>query len=702
MSPEQVRGQAVDQRADIFAIGAILYEMFTGRRAFSGNSPADLISAILHSEPSSIVSPPSVRPSALDRLIKKCLAKDPNERWQSCADLQNELTWIAEDLQVGLPAPAVKKLNSRQRFVWRVAGMVAVALVMVVAIMLTRSRKEGEPPPAGHFTVMLPAGIALAGYPVVSPDGQRVAFTAIERDGRRQLWVRPLNSESAQALPGTDEASSPFWSPDGNSLAFYVQDKLKRFTLPGGPAQVICEGLFPPGGTWSRQGVIVTSGADGRLYRVAATGGEPKPVTELDTVRKEEWHRWPAFLPDGRHFLYFVQNAEHENSGIYLESLDVKEKRLLVRAYGIGLYSPPGYVLFAQGSTLMAQPFDSSRLELSRGATPMAEAVWTTAPLGVGVFSVSENGVLVYRVGSSGATTELVWYDREGNTLGTIGDRDYYSNPSLSPDGKKLAVGVGKTSLKTRDIWIFDLEHGNRKSRLTFDPADDLNPAWSPDSRQIFFTSDRKGHRDIYRQSANNTGSVELVYASSEAKSVDQVSPDGRYIIYDTQFGTARRATSGGIWMLPLVGDASRPIPLVQGGDHYAKQPRLSPDGNYLAYVSDESGQNEIYVRTFPQATGKWQISNAGGEEPMWRGDGKELFYFGGERVMVAAVSATPSGFEAGTPKALFACPQPCQSVGRNRYIVTPDGKRFLFNAYPDQQTGVFHVLTNWMAGVNK
>jgi serine/threonine protein kinase len=693
MSPEQVEGCELDGRSDIFSLGAVLYEMVTGRRAFEGKSRLSVATAILEKEPVPLSSLKPMTPPVLDHAVKKCLAKAPDERWQSASDLASELQWLSTASGAAVVSAPVSQHHTPA---WIAAGALFFTLI-AASVAFFRLREKPEQSPVGRFDISLQkVNFGSFNFPVISPDGEYVVIAGTGPDGKSQLWVRKLDSVTAEALPNTDGASNPFWSPDSKFIAFAAHGRLQKVALSSGSAQTLCEApcqlsLGGAGGDWSTDGIIVTGGGDGRLYRLPATGGRPLLIAEPDSSRLEAAAGQPRFLPDGRHFLYFAGIPIAGAVGsIYVGSLDSKEHKLLGNSALAARYAPPGYLLYASGNTLVAQRFDLDRLALVGDAFPIVQVGVIQGSGLTNSFSVSQNGVLAYSPNLS-LESELVWYDRHGLRLETVGARASYTNPALSPDGKKLAVAVGLPP--NRNIWVFDLVR-DTPSRLTFDPADDLDPAWSRDGSRILFTSNRKGQRDIYEQAANGLGTTRLVFASSQPKSVNDSSADGRYVVYDDSGSLAS------LWVLPMFGERI-PFPFINA-NYWAKQAQLSPNGNYIAYSSSETGTNQVYVETFPEHTGKWQISTDGGFQPQWRADGKELFYLAGKMTSVA-VSTTSGEFKAGIPEPLFDTPNlPGLSYYRNTYVVSRDGQRFLFTASPRETTATFEVLVNWPALLKK
>jgi len=698
MAPEQLESKEVDARTDIFAFGAVVYEMATGKRAFEGKSQASIIGAIMSSEPLPMSSLQPMTQPALDRLVKKCLAKEPEKRWQAASDVCDELKWIAEGgSQAGGPGLIVTHRKIRKRLVWLVAAVLLVAALTLGAFAYFR--RVPEETQAVRFFVSPPGSLAGFGTttsgttaPVaVSPDGHRVAFVAMSMDGRYLLWVRSLDTLTAQALAGTEGASSPFWSPDSRLLGFFAGGKLKKIEASGGPPITLCDAPNNRGGAWSRDGVIVFNPANlVALQKVSASGGVPTAATVLG--QGETAHMRPSFLPDGRHFLYRAYTGSAAGP-IYLASLDSSERKFLLNADSQNVLYTQGHLLFLRETTLVAQPFDARGLVLTGDAFPIAEQIQTTGinpPYGV--FSTSENGVFGYQTGTGGAAN-LVWFDRTGKQASVLGEPAAYSDLELSPDGKRASVSISDG--KQRDIWIYDVAHGLR-TRFTFDPADELQSFWSPDGSQVVFNSRRKGHLDMFQKASSGAGSEDVLLEDNLDKYPVSWSPDGRFILYDS-IGSA---TGLDLWVLPLSGDR-KPVPFLTTKFNEAAG-QFSPDGRWVAYNSDESGKNEVYVTPFPGPGGKWQISTGGGALPRWRHDGTEIFYLAPDnKLMAAAVNGKGSSFEVGAVKPLFET----RAVAglRNRYAVSPDGQRFLINTVPEQAASApITVVLNWTAGLKK
>jgi eukaryotic-like serine/threonine-protein kinase len=709
MAPEQVEGKEVDARTDIFAFGAVVCEMATGKRAFEGKTQASLIAKILEIDPPPISSLQPMTPPALDRVVKKCLAKEPEKRWQAASDVCDELKWISESgSQSGIPAPvgtSRKSPLSDARLAWIVAAVIFLAALALGSFAYFRPA-----PQAAHtvrFTLLPPEKWSLAGTgavttgataPVnISPDGQQVAFVAVSDEGKTLLWVRSLDTLTAQSLAGTEGASAPFWSPDSRTLGFFAGGKLKKVDVSGGPPVTLCDAPDNRGGTWNRDGLIVFAPTNtSALQKVSASGGAPTPASVLG--QGELGHIRPSFLPDGRHFLYSsIAPRQGLGGPVYLGSLDSSDRKALLNANSANALYSQGYLLFLRETTLVAQPFDARRLELTGDAFPIAERIRTSASTQpYGYFSVSENGALAYQTGAETANSQLLWFDRTGKQIGALGDPAAYSALELSPDGKRASVNIPDEAGKGQDIWLYDLARGLR-TRFTFGPADVSGSVWSPDGSRIVYSSRRKGSFDLYQKASSGAGSEEMLLESSVDKYPASWSPDGRFVLYE---GLSNSRTAD-LFVLPLTGDR-KPFPLLQTQFGGTDDGRISPDGRWVAYRSNESGRSEIYVASFPAPGGKWQLSTAGGYFPRWRHDGSEIYYLAPDNKLVAAsVNAKGAGFEVGAVKALFATH--IAILGSYQYDVSPDGQRFLINTSPEQATSSpITVVLNSTAGLKK
>jgi len=696
MSPEQVKGRSVDHRSDLFALGAILYEMLSGRRAFHGESAAETMSAILKEDPPDLSETNRNVTPALERLVSHCLEKNPAARFHSARDLAFALETLSgrtslSDQTVTVPGWSSRLIKSRELIAWMVAGIAVLALI-VLATRYFRSTPVDKR--VLRLSILPPEKTSATGATPtleLSPDGRRLAFIA-NSGGKDLIWVRPLDSLSSTALVGTEGVFAPsgiFWSPDSRFIGFFAGGKLRKIDASGGPAQTICDALEGRGGTWSRDGTILFSPAQNQsLYRVPAAGGNPTQVTKLDQSQYENAHRWPYFLPDGRHFLYFAR-GKPEHTGVYLGSLDSQETKQLFASAVSAIYAPQGLLLFMRNETLLAQAFDPNALRLTGDPVPIAEPVAWNGGLGRGTFSVSENGVLAYRSGSGQINVPL-WFDRAGKQIGALGDPGLYFTLWLSPDEKRAAIDRVDAHMGTQDIWLFDLLRGV-PSRFTTDPGNDWFPLWSPDGNNIVFTSNREGVSNLYLKSASGVGTEEVLLKSDENKIPDDWSADGKFIVYESR----NQQTKLDLGILPMSGDR-KPVPFLQTVFN-EQQARFSPDGKWIAYTSDESGAPEVYVQTFPASGGKWRVSTNGGAEPQWRRDGKELFYIASDRKLMAVDVKLGASFEADAPKTLFETRVLVLTSFRNHYAVTADGQRFLVvTTLEETNITPISVIVNW------
>ncbi len=695
MAPEQLEGKDADARTDIFAFGELLHEMVTGKPAFSAKSRASLIAAILTTDPPPISQLQPLTPPALERVVRKCLAKDPDERWQSASDLATELKWLSEGgSQAGAALPHLAQKHG-DWIPWIIAA-IAVAATLLLAIPrftattspahVVRSQISVE---EGTFPVL--SG-DFAGPPVVSPDGTSVAFVAAREQGAVLLWVRPLNSLHAQPLAGTDGASFPFWSPDSRTLGFFAGGKLKTVPAEGGAPAEVCLAPFGRGGTWAANGTILFSpDFQAALQQVSASGGTPQPVTVLDRS-KHDSHRWPFFLPDGKHFLYLAinhGNVHDPNDGIYLGSLDGKESHLVTRGYTNVAYAA-GRLLFIRDSALMAQPLNLKTGALEGEAERLAEDVLVDGTVWRAQFDASSGGALVY---ASGGLTpwQAMWYDRSGKQLGPASEKvNNLLAVRLSPDGTRLATEAGDANT---DVWIYDLKR-QVNTRLTFGAGSSSSPVWSPDGQWISYVGVR-GIFNLYRKPANGTGQEELLLQGDATQRNPLDWPaEGKSLLFSVGDGSVKNQ----LWLLPLTGDR-KPVP-ISPETVVAASARFSPDGHWLAYSSNESGRQEVYVTPFGAGTGKWQISNTGGVQPLWRRDGKELFYWSADNTLMSVpITLNQEGIEVGAVRQLFRFNNPVGLVGIiSPYDVTADGQRIVLITTPQQAPKPFALVTNWTA----
>jgi eukaryotic-like serine/threonine-protein kinase len=705
MSPEQIEGKELDGRCDIFSLGAVLYEMLTGQRAFQGKSQLSIASAILERDPAPISSIKPATPPVLDHAIRRCLAKDPEERWQTARDLALELSWMAESGgQIVVLGPANQRKTGLQWLAW---GAVALS----VAVALNAFLNWGKRPPVAtpvRFEIPLPPGTLNF---TLSPNGRQLAIQALGPDGRKLIWVRGLDSLESRPLPGTEDVLGPpvFWSPDSRFIAFQAGNKLKKIDISGGPPQAICDtSVAIIGGAWNSEDTIIFGTVGNGIMRVSAAGGVPTLLTTVGG--RNEVHTFPSFLSDGQHFVYL---RAPENPGIYVGSLDTKpeqqsSKRILATSL-MAVYAPSpdtnkGRLLFMRDGSLMTQLFDERKLEVVGEPVLVAEQVGSF--LLSATFSVSASNVLTYRAGKTATPVSgLGWYDRQGKDLGYAGQPGTlaYTDLALSPEGTRVATTrVYPSASTSEEIWLLDLARGV-SVRFTFDVAPDFAPIWSPDGTRIAFSAVRSGGTGIYQKSANGAGKEQpLVATTNDAKFPNDWSRDGRFLLYTQQ--DAR--TKADLWVLPLTASGTpseTPEPFANT-EFSESAGQFSPDTHWIAYASDESGRSEIYVQPFPVPAGggsKTSVSRDGGNQPRWRRDGKELFYLSFDGKLMAVDVTEGRVFKVGTPKPLFQAPATSiqSRTVRNGWAwdVISDGQRFLFDAVKTSSESLTAVL-NWTA----
>jgi Tol biopolymer transport system component len=666
MAPEQISGGEVDARTDIFAFGCVLYEILTGRPAFEGKNASSVMAAVLATNPAPVETLVPAAPPALDRVITRCLVKDPDDRWQSARDVMAELQWIAQGgSRVGLPAVVSVRRRTREALAWSAA---ALAAIVAIAFMLLWMRRAPVPAAVVRFPLPVPEGLGSPTSPEVSPDGRKVAFVATDRDGKSVVWLRPLDVLEPRPLPGTEGASRLFWSPDSRMLAFSGGGKLRKVDITGGPAQTICESPNASDGSWSPAGIILFDGrGNDPIWEVPAAGGVPKVKVGSNAGDKPGTSTgWPVFLPDGRHFLYMVF-GDGADQTLMVGSLDSADVKTLFKTTSRVVYAAPGYLLFVRENTLVAQPFDLKKLATTGEAVPVGEGLGVDS-VGLASFSVSTTGVLAYRAGDL-TGQRLLWVDRSGKQTPAIDAVSDYRDVTFSPDGKRFAYDQAGASSKG-DIWIFDMIR-KVNTRFTFDSVQALAPVWSADGRTILFTSRAKSPGDLMIKDVSGTREPEPLLVSADAKYASDWSRDGKYVLYSS----AGKDTGWDDWAVPTAGDR-KPFPIAQSrfDELFA---RFSPDGKYVAYYSNQSGRYEVYVQEFPEPHNRWQISTNGGTEPSWRQDGKEMFYRSGQRVMAVPVQWSPE-FTVGTPVELFQAPVAAGITTRARYQPAADGQRFL------------------------
>ncbi len=702
MAPEQLEGKEADSRTDIFALGCVLHEMATGQKAFSGKSRASLIAAILEREPATISSIAPMTPPALDRVVKTCMAKEPDDRFQTAHDIKLQLQWIAEGgSQAGLPAPVAARRRSRERLFMAAAVIFgALAAGFGGLFLLNRSK----PVRVLQSSLLPPEKVVFtfaAGPMALSPDGARLAFIGTGDDGKSQLWIRPLSGLSAQPLQGTDGAAFPFWSADSHFVAFFANGKLRKIDASGGPPESLCDAPQARGGSWGSEGTILFApNTNGGIFKVPAGGGTPVAVTKLDESRKENSHRWPVWLPDSRHFLYFVQTPQTASdlsgggNGVWLGSADGKQAKFLFRGDSQALYAPSGYVLFWREGSLVAQGFDAGKLSLLGDVFPVAEGVQRLPSRNFAFFSISSNGLLTYQGGALAGLSQLAWYDRSGRELEKISAPADVARPRLSHDERRLAVDIRDAQSSNGDVWIYEFAR-KTLTRFTFDAALDYGPVWSPDDSILAFASNRKGSVDVYRKPVAGAGAEELLLEGPADESPQSWSNDGRSLLLESRNGANRARGGGEVWSYAF---ADRKAASFLASEFNAGEPVFSADGRFVVYVSAESGRFEIYVQAFPGPGGKWQVSTEGGEDPHWSRDGKEIFYVApGNRLMVVPVKTGPEP-QPGTPQLLFEA-RFRQDTGQ-QYDITADGQRFLIAAdLSAASASPITLVQNWLTG---
>lgn len=707
MSPEQVEGKEVDGRSDIFSFGALLYEMLSGKKAFQGKSQLSVASAILEKEPEPISSIKPLTPPGLDHAIKKCLAKQPDERWQSASDLASELRWISESSsKTNVPGVGGARRSRRQLSILLAA--ILLLAVCVVVLPLTVSYWRSSPDTAGtiRFAVFSPEKQTFESDMAVSPDGRNLAFVT-SMGNTTQIWIRPIGAVDAHPLAGTQNGRQPFWSPDGKYLAFFADAKLKKIEVATGSLETICDALDPRGGTWGRSGVIIFAPKfNVGLFQVSAEGGEARPISTVDYKGGELGHRWPYFLPDGRHYLYFSYHQTLARKPILVASLDSKQRKQIVESASMVQYAAPGYLVYVRERTLVAQRFDVKKLQVEGNAVPLAEGVDAEGEIGVATgrssFAVNESGVLAYRTGAD-VTTQLMWYDRKGSVVGKVGRPETQSEPSIAPDGKSIAISLQNPG-GPRSIWIYDMAR-DTQTRLTFEAgADDGTPVWTADGKKVVFASTRSGASDFYWKVSNGVTPEELLYTNEHNKLPDDVSRDGRNLIFEQSNPQSGHFE---LWILPLTGERKPWLYLQKGFD--LNRAAFSPDGRWVAYVatyqSTESVRSEVFVQSFPERGAQFQISNGGGDLPMWRRDGNEIVYMTPDNKIMSVPVEAGSEFNAGIPQIMFQLPLQnfFLNGSRTQLGITSDGQKILVNARKEENAKTpIIVVANWNAELKK
>jgi serine/threonine protein kinase len=700
MSPEQVEGKEADTRSDIFSLGAVLYEMATGKRAFEGKTAASAMAAVLERDPAPMCSIQPMTPPAFERLVKVCLAKDPDERWQTVHDLNLQLKAIAQAgsqpaSQTGVHPLLAASSRRRGQLPWFVAALLAVLAVGSLVLAYITSHRSApllrtaiDPPEKMHFNF---SG-DNSGTPAISPDGHYIVFGAAGVNGE-QLYLRSLDNVTAQPLPGTEGGYFPFWSPDSRSIAFFTFDKLKRIDVGNSSAVSLCDGSLGRGGSWNSDGTILAAIYYNQgIFRVPASGGTPTALTKVDFVNYSS-HRWPFILPDRKHFLYLAVNHDQPtgpNTGVFFASIDGKENRMLFSSLSNAIYAA-GRLLYIRENSLMAQPFDPAAGKFIGDSKVLPETPQYDGSVWRANLSVSDNGMMVYVVsGAVVGTQSLSWLDRSGKQIGTVGDSGSFQELELSPDEKKLAVTDSNSAAAS--IWLYDLS-GKPRTKLTYNSGVSRTPTWSPDGREIAFTSHQQASISSL---ATSGGTPERILISLPARagnispqptdpgygSVTSWSHDGKYILYDQAFT---------VYALPTFGD-HKPIKYTDG-----REAVFSPDGRWVAYVYIQPGQApQIFVAPFPWTGAKWQVSQGTmGAEPRWRADGKEIYYYDLSQINAAEVNGSGSTFEVGNSKPLFHVGLSSVSM---EYSPSHDGQRFIAITATEGSSQQLTLVQNWVS----
>jgi Tol biopolymer transport system component len=685
MAPEQLERRAVDERADIYAFGAVLYEMLTGYRAFEGETQAALISAIMTKQPPALHLVTPSLPGGLQHVLDNCLAKDAEARWQTAADVLLELKWLSGGGSHS-PTSVLEGHGSRRAVLfWAVAVVLVAALSFLGGRFGTTKVANGEAHSV-RLEIPLPEEVVMEKLEslAISPDGRKLIFAGQNTDGRNLLWVRNLDSLQPQALSDV-EGYSPFWLPDSRSIGFFSETgKLQRVAAAGGTPVTLCDAPEANMGTFSASGRILfaSNGVTGELRSVPETGGKASVVLRPDRLKGERSLNCPSFLPDGRHFLYFSRNMDRSKMGIYASTLDSPERRFVMPAASCALYAPPGYILFIRDDALIAQPFDPAALQLHGNPSTLAEDFGSWDAQHERYFSVSQTGVLAYR-GNDAPQTQLMWYSRQGRRIETVGENGRYLQMALSPDGTKVTLERIDTVSNTSNFWLLDLRTG-ATSRLTSEPGNVTDAVWSPDSREIVFGSDRIGQMDLFRK---GIGSAQdrLLYADREKKVPESWTRTGD-IVYMTGLKD--------MYLLKADG-TGKPRPLLKSG-FQNDEPHVSPDGRWIAYGSLESGPWDIYVASFPDFQNKRQVSNGGGAQALWRGDGRELYYLTLDGKMMAVETTGGATLETGLPKFLFETRLRRPKPVLDQYAVSPNGQKFLVAEPLQRLAKPITVILNW------
>lgn len=697
MAPEQLEGKDADARTDIFAFGAVLHEIATGKRAFEGTSHASLISAIMSSEPPALITLQPLAPPALERVVKKCLNKDPDHRWQTARDLADELRWIGGSSDAATShGPTIAHRPKPAWVPWAIAGLSGLVALGLGVFHLRQPAAPQQD--TARFALALPESASARGVDIrsdittslaVSPNGRYLVLQVMS-DGRSRLWLRALNDTRYQELPGTEGAFSPFWSPDSRFIGFGAQGKLKKIEVNGGSPLVICDAAVEGVPTWNQFGTILFAddvGTRRGIMSVSADGGTPAPITKVEDAVFT--HLWPHFLPDGQHFLYLDQIRLGQQ--IYVGSLDGAEPKAVAQITSRVEYARSGHLLYVNDGTLLAQRFDPTTFQVAGEPTPIADGIRYFKPTGAAGFSVSEAGVLAYEHVLD-RSPQLAWFDRTGNMLNTFSMPGPIKSLRLSSDGQRFAVDIVDQRTGMSDIWVQEVDEGAPR-RLTYRDSDDVSPLWSSDGARVIFRSDSAGPPDIHQKALEGAGNEEVVLASRGVQHPLDVSPRNERLIYLEE----DRITRSDLWILPLTGDRT-PTPWLRT-PFEERDAVFSPDGRSIAFESDESGAPEVYVTPINAVGSRRRISIAGGQTPRWRRDGRELFYLSPNAVVMSVAIASSPTFQVGPARQLFSI---AARVANNVYDVSPDGQRLLVNIAKDDERTPVTVVLDWTSGLNR
>ena len=725
MSPEQAKGKPLDRRTDVWSFGCVLFEMLSGKQAFSGETSTDILADVIRGEPCWQELPANT-PPRLAELLRRCLQKDTKQRLQAIGEARIAIEQTAAEITVAAnsltesmaaasnpassvyaAAPAASGISAPAAAIPAPASRSPLPLILTLlfaglAAWFAYNYFAHLPKPASAIVTQIlpPDGETFAltgnyaGPPVLSPDGRNLAFVSSNKDGLRRLWIRPLNDAKPQMIANSDGATEPFWSPDSHSLGYFNAGKMYRVDISGGSSRVVTDSTNSRGGAWSSNGTILYAPNPSLgLWTVPESGGSGQSFTEPDPAVHTAHQRWPQFLPDGKHFICFARSDVAAESGVLAGSLDGSPLKLILHTDSSAIYGPPGYLLYIQGGVLVAQKFDVRSLSVSGEPLPLAQHAEVNAIIYRGIVTASDTGLLMYGTGSGEqGSYSIEWTDRQGKVLGTVGDPAEYSDPRISHDGQKLAVSID-TGEGGNNIWVFDLVHGTR-NRVTFGNGINAGATWSPDDKSLIFSSGRSGIYQLYEQPADGSGEARRITDSNTTEVAGNWSRDGKHLAY-----TVPNPGNGfsQIWLLPLSG-GGKPHPLIQA-NYDVLNPAISPDSKWLTFASNETGHNEIYVVPLAGGAGKWQVSSGGGIEPRWSATGNEISYLSPDgNLMVADIKSQSNSIVVGTVTKLFHIGE-TSALTIFRYDFPPDGKRFLVMtvggpAHADPLT----VVANWTA----